>query len=180
MRLNKERNILCNILTAGYRVDQIWIKTENSGYITVETPNLANYYTSLSTFQIFPATSRSFKFHVKACSDAFVLLSAAINLDSHDVYDVCIGGGFNTFIFLRILRKGFNEVEDYEFDAPGILNCTQYKTFVLDWEKSGRITLTAETGIVMDWTDTSPIPIKGVGLMTGWESDGMWIVEHFL
>ncbi|VDH95324.1 Hypothetical predicted protein [Mytilus galloprovincialis] len=157
----------------------MWIKTENSGYITVETPNLANYYTSLSTFQIFPATSKSFKFHIKACSNAFVLLSAAINLDPPDVYEICIGGGDNTVIFLRILRKGLNTEEHYQFDAPDLLNCTQYKTFVLDWGKSGRITLTAETGIVMDWTDTSPIPIQGVGIMTAWGSDGMWIVEHF-
>ncbi|XP_063397619.1 uncharacterized protein LOC134681918 [Mytilus trossulus] len=95
------------------------------------------------------------------------------------MYEICMGGGDNTVIFLRILRKGFNKSEDYQFETPDILNCTQYKAFVLDWGVSGRITLTAETGIVMDWTDTSPIPIKGVGLMTGWDSDGMWIVEHF-
>ncbi|CAC5365723.1 unnamed protein product [Mytilus coruscus] len=166
-----------SIVLVGNLLDHIWIKTKNSGFIDARTQNVVSYYTSLSTFQIFPANKRLIKFHIKACTDAFVLLSSAINLHSSNVYEICIGGGSDTKITLRIRRFRF-KISEYRFDVPGLLSCSEHKTFIVKWEVSGRITLTAETGIVMDWTDTSPIPIQGVGIMTGWGSDGMWIMEH--
>ncbi|CAC5400199.1 unnamed protein product [Mytilus coruscus] len=167
-----------SVVLVGNLFDDIWIKTKNSGSIDAFIPNVVDYYTSLSTYQIFPANNRFIKFHIKACAHAFVLLSSANNLQSPDFYEICIGGGSNTKIFLRVRRNGSKVPVDYPFCVSGLLSCSEHKTFIVNWEVSGRITLTVETGIVLDWTDTSPIPIKGVGLMTGWGSDGLWIVEH--
>ncbi|VDI10201.1 Hypothetical predicted protein [Mytilus galloprovincialis] len=168
-----------NIVTAGNLLNDVWIMTKNSGRISAsKTPSNVDKYTSLSTYQIFPADKRFIKFKIKACTDAFVLLSAAKNLLSPNFYEICIGGRSNKVIFLRIRRNGSKVREEHYFDAPGLLNCSEHKTLTVEWEVSGRITLTAETGIFMNWTDTSPIHIQGVGLMTGWGSDGMWIVEH--
>ncbi|CAC5406465.1 unnamed protein product [Mytilus coruscus] len=162
----------------GNNLDNIWFKTKNSGSIDARTQNVVDSYTSLSTFQMFPANDMFIKFQIKACADAFVLLSAVNNLQSPNFYEICIGGGSNAIIILRIRRNGFKFPEYYQFYVSGLLSCSELKTFIVNWEVSGRITLTAETGIAMDWTDISPIPMKGVGLMTGWGSDGMWIVEH--
>ncbi|CAC5415729.1 unnamed protein product [Mytilus coruscus] len=159
----------------GNILDGIWIKTKNSGSIDSNTQNVIDSYTSLSTFQIFPANKRFIKFHIKACNNAFVLLSSAIDLQSPDFYEICIGGSSNTQIFLRRFSSTMSE---HQFDVPGLLSCSEHKTFIVKWEASGKITLTTETGIVMDWTDISPIPIQGTGIKTGWGSDGMWIVEH--
>ncbi|CAC5406464.1 unnamed protein product [Mytilus coruscus] len=162
----------------GNLFDDIWIKTKNSGSIDAFIPNVVDYYTSLSTYQIFPANNRFIKFHIKACTNVFVLLSASVDLRSPDFYEICICGDSNTNIFLRIRRFSF-KISEYQFDAPGLLSCSEHKTFIVNWEESGRITLTAETGIVMDWTDTSLILIQGVGFMTGWGSDGMCFFFSF-
>lgn len=53
---------------------------------------------------------------------------------------------------------------------------------VVRWTLDGKITLDKETSvgteIVMEWTDPNPIPINGVGIMTGWGSNGLWAIEH--
>ncbi|VDH96869.1 Hypothetical predicted protein [Mytilus galloprovincialis] len=163
----------------GNLLDEVWIKTKNSGRISAaKTPSNVDKYTSLSTYQIFPVDNRFIKFHIKACANAFILLSADNNLLSPDFYEICIGGHFNTKVYLRVRRNGSIDLERHQFDAPGLLSCWEHKTLIVKWEESGRITLTAETGVVMDWTDTSPIYIQAVGIMTGWGSEGMWIVEH--
>ncbi|CAC5400190.1 unnamed protein product [Mytilus coruscus] len=166
-----------SVVLVGNLFDDIWIKTKNSGPIDAYTPKSVDYYTSLSTYEIFPAKKRFIKFQIKACSNAFVLLSSAFNLQSPDFYEICIGGSSNTKIYLHI-RRFSSDISEYQFDVPGLLSCSEHKTFIVNWEVSGRITLTAETGIVLDWTDTSPIPIQGVGFMTGWGSDGKWILKH--
>ncbi|VDH96868.1 Hypothetical predicted protein [Mytilus galloprovincialis] len=173
--------IFVAILTSvglGNLLDYIWFETKNSGSIDAYTPNVVDSYTSLSNYQIYPANNRFIKFHVKACENAFVLLSSDINLHSSNFYEICIDGHSKTQIYLRVRRKTSNVPKNHSFDKPGLLNCSEHRTFIVKWEESGRITLTAGTEVVMDWTDTTPIPIQGIGLMTGWGSDGMWIVEH--
>ncbi|CAG2254836.1 unnamed protein product [Mytilus edulis] len=162
----------------GNLLDNIWIKTKNSGSTDSYVPNFVDSYTSLSNYQIFPADDRFIKFHIKACSDAFVLLSSDINLHSTEFYEICIGGHYNTKVFRRVKRKESQTPKNYAYLAPNLLSCSEHRTFIIEWDESGRITLTAGTSIVMDWTDPTPIPIQGVGLMTAWGSDGMWIVEH--
>ena len=168
-----------NIVTAGNLLDEVWIKTINSGRSSAaKNPSNVDKYTSLSSYQIFPAENKFIKFQIKACANAFVLLSAANNLKSSDFYEICIGGGSNTKVFIRVCRNGSIHRERHSFDARGLLSCSEHRTFIVEWEVSGRITLTAETGVVIYWTDTSPIHIEDVGVMTGYGSDGMWIIEH--
>ncbi|CAG2220425.1 unnamed protein product [Mytilus edulis] len=140
----------------------------------MRTPNYENYYTNLSTFQIL-LTNRFIKFHVKVCNDAFVLLSAANNLQS-DCYQICIGGHGNSKVFLRVRRNG--TITGFSLWESGLLSCLEFKVFEVNWEESGRITLMSGRGTVMNWTDPSPIQIKGLGIMTGWGSEGLWILEH--
>ncbi|VDI42006.1 Hypothetical predicted protein [Mytilus galloprovincialis] len=46
----------------------------------------------------------------------------------------------------------------------------------------GHMVLYKETdigpNIILNWTDPNPLPIQGVGIMTGWGADGIWIIEH--
>ncbi|CAC5411878.1 unnamed protein product [Mytilus coruscus] len=165
---------LLTITALGNLLDDVRIKTQNSGGVGLWTPNIEDYYTNLSTFQIFLA-DRYIKFYVKACDNAFVLLSAATNLQS-DSYAICIGGQGNSKIFLRVRRNG--AVTSISFPESGILSCSEFKVFEVNWEESGRITLMSDRGTVMNWTDTTPIQIQGLGIMTGWGSEGLWILKH--
>lgn len=159
----------------------MWIVTADSGEVDYRTPNVFNYYTSLSTFQIFPAQRRFLRFRIKTCDAALVLLSAAIDLQSPDFYEVCIGGAENTAVYLRKLGQNVtNYYEQYAFNGYGLLSCEDYRLFELNWGVSSTITLWSETkGIVMNWTDRNiPIDVQGVGLMGAWGSDGTWVVEN--
>ncbi|CAC5389158.1 unnamed protein product [Mytilus coruscus] len=153
----------------------------NSGDVdAIITQNVYDYYTSLSSYHIFPAQNRSIKFSVKACYAAFILLSAAVGLNSPDFYEICLGGGSEySYTFLR--RK-YNTGETLGPYTPGIINCAAHLTFILSWTVVGRITLTKETDngteVVIDWTDPTPLPIHGVGVMTAWGAEGIWILEH--
>ncbi|CAG2256389.1 unnamed protein product [Mytilus edulis] len=165
----------------GNILEEVWIVTADSGEVDYRTPNVFNYYTSLSTFQIFPAQRRFLRFRIKTCDAALVLLSAAIDLQSPDFYEVCIGGAENTAVYLRKLGQNVtNYYEQYAFNGYGLLSCEDYRLFELYWGVSSTITLWSETkGIVMSWTDRNiPIDVKGVGLMSAWGSDGTWVVEN--
>lgn len=161
----------------------MWIVTADSGEVDYRTPNVFNYYTSLSTFQIFPAQRRSLRFRIKTCDAALVLLSVAIDLQSPDFYEVCIGGAENTAVYLRKLGQNvtnYYEQLQYAFNGYDLLSCEDYRLFELNWGVSSTITLWSETkGIVMNWTDRNiPIDVQGVGLMGAWGSDGTWVVEN--
>lgn len=163
-------------------MEEVRIVTANSGNVDYRTPSITNYYTSLSTFQIFPAYTRSLKFRIKTCSAAFILLSAATNLQSSQFYEICIGAGGHTTIFYRKViddilvnnQLGFGGYND-------LLSCEEYKDYELNWGLSDGTAYirTEKDGMIVSWTDTAPIDIQGVGIMTGWGAGGTWIVEHF-
>ncbi|CAG2196778.1 unnamed protein product [Mytilus edulis] len=120
-----------------------------------------------------------FRFGVEACHDAFILLSSVVNLQSQDFYEICIGGSDNT---ATSFRRKYNTGNTHFIFTPEILNCTEKRTIILKWKFNGEITLLKETNIgtevVMTWIDPSPIYIHGVGIMTGWGADGLWIIEY--
>ncbi|VDI41605.1 Hypothetical predicted protein [Mytilus galloprovincialis] len=152
----------------GQTLEEIWIKTTNSGDVNAfRTHNVYDYYTSLSSYHLFPAQNRSIKFSVKACYAAFILLSAAVDLNSPDFYELSLGVGLdNAYTYLR--RK-YNTHECQRPYTPGIMNCAKHVTFILIWTVTGRITLTKDTDygteVVIDWTDATPFPIQGVGIL---------------
>ncbi|CAC5396729.1 unnamed protein product [Mytilus coruscus] len=159
----------------GNLLDQMWIKTENSGFVNASTPNLD--YTSLSLFQLYPVNDQYLKFTVKACSYAFIILASDIYLFSFYDYRIVIGAGNNSKINFR--RNYDLIIISFDISTPGILNCTKHKSFELNWTVSGRITLMSGSKMVMNWTDPLPISIKGVGITTGLGSVGLWKVEHY-
>ncbi|CAG2229230.1 unnamed protein product [Mytilus edulis] len=168
------------IVGYGNILEEVRIVTANSGNVDYRTPNITNYYTSLSTFQIFPAYTRSLKFRIKTCSAAFILLSPATNLQSSQFYEICIGAGIgHTTIYYR---KVIDNIKN-QLVAGGytdLLSCEEYKDYELNWGLSyGTINIRSENnGVIVYWHDTAPIDIQGVGIMTGWGDGGTWIVEH--
>ncbi|CAC5376566.1 unnamed protein product [Mytilus coruscus] len=169
--------IFCAVFTTfglGNLLDQVWIKTENSGFVNASTPNLD--YTSLSLFQLYPANEQYMKFTVKACSNAFIILYNDISLFPFYNYRIIIGAGNNSIINIR--QNYDLTISSFDISTPGILNCTEHRSFELNWTVSGRITLTSGSKMLMNWTDPLPISIKDVGITTGLGSVGLWIVEH--
>ena len=161
-------------------MEEIWIKTKNAGDVdALITQNVYDYYTSLSNYHLFPAQNRSIHLSVKACYAVFILLSAAVDLNSPDFYEVCLGCGPG-YAFTYFRRKYRTEI--LGLYTPEIINCAEYVTFTLNWTEFGRITLTKDTDngteVVIDWTDPTPLPIQGVGIMTAWGNDGIWILKH--
>ncbi|CAG2186489.1 unnamed protein product [Mytilus edulis] len=57
--------------------------------------------------------------------------------------------------------------------TPEILNCTEKRTIITLLKE-----INGGTEVVMTWTDPNPIPINGVGIMTGWGADGLWTIEY--
>ncbi|CAG2229229.1 unnamed protein product [Mytilus edulis] len=161
-------------------MDEIWIKTLSSGNVDAsDTPDVFNYYNSLSNYHLYPSQTKYFRFSIKACRDAFILLSAAIDLQSQDFYEICLGGYGNSEVYLR--RK-YNDADTLVISTPDILNCTGTITMEVRWTLDGSIFLYMETAAgpetILNWRDPIPLPIQGVGIMTGWGADGIWIIEH--
>ncbi|XP_071160927.1 uncharacterized protein [Mytilus edulis] len=160
-------------------MDEIRIETLDSGETdSFEKPNVFDDYTSLSNYRVFPSEKQFFRFEIEACHDAFILLSASIDLKSQDFYEICIGGSSNQITFLR--RK-YNDFNQLKISTPNILGCTEKSTFEIRWTLDGTIYLVKESAVgtetIIDWTDSIPLLIQGVGIMTGWGSDGIWIIE---
>ncbi|CAG2187878.1 unnamed protein product [Mytilus edulis] len=143
------------------------------------TPDIYNYYTSVSNYHIYPAQTQSMKFSVKTCHHANLLLSAAVDLQSSDLYEISIGDLANNRTKLH--RKDKNG-SMFTIHTPRIVSCTAQITFVISWKSNGNILLIKETQngteIIFDWTDPSPLVIKGVGIATAWGSEGLWIIQH--
>ncbi|CAC5389161.1 unnamed protein product [Mytilus coruscus] len=168
-------------LAAGQLLEEIWIKTKNSGKVdAMRRQNVYDYYTSLSSYHLFPAQNRSIKFSVKACNAAFILLSAAVDLNSPDFYEICLGCGYRSY--QTFLRRKYNTGQTLAPYTPEIINCAAHVTFTLSWTVVGRIILTKDTDkgteVVIDWSDPTPLPIMGIGIMTAWGAEGIWILEH--
>ncbi|CAC5406506.1 unnamed protein product [Mytilus coruscus] len=119
------------------------------------------------------------KFKVKACDNAFLLLSAAVDLQSQDFYEISLGVAKNNKTKLH--RKNNNNPELTRI-TPDFMNCTEFRAFQISWTMNGNIILAKDTNngseIIFDWIDPSPLVINGVGIATGWGSDGLWVVEH--
>ncbi|XP_063419140.1 uncharacterized protein LOC134701956 [Mytilus trossulus] len=118
------------------------------------------------------------KFSVKTCHHANLILSAAVDLQSSDLYEISIGDAGNN---RTKLHKKDTSISIF-IHTPGIVSCTEQITFVISWKLNGNILLIKETQngteIIFDWTDPSPFVIKGVGIATAWGSDGLWVIEH--
>ncbi|CAG2227862.1 unnamed protein product [Mytilus edulis] len=169
--------ILCQIMFL--IVDEIQIRTLNTGNTDSYTnPNIFEDYISLSDYHMFPSEKQSVRFTIEACHDAFILLSAAFDLKSHDFYEICLGGSGNQDTYLR--RK-YNDANPFKISTPDILGCTEKSTFEIRWTIEGTIHIAKESAVgtetIIDVKDSTPLLIRGVGIRTAWGSDGLWIFE---
>ncbi|CAC5408330.1 unnamed protein product [Mytilus coruscus] len=172
--------LLTVYVQCGNGVDEIWIKTLSSGNVhALNTQHVFNYYNSLSNYHLFPSQNKNFRFSIKACRDAFILLSSAKDLQSQDFYEICMGGSGNSEVYLR--RK-YNTGNTLLLSTPDILSCTEKRTMEVRWTLDGNMFLykvtAAGTETILNWTDPNPLPIHGLGIMTGWGANGIWIIEH--
>jgi hypothetical protein len=93
--------------------------TDDSGQVNSRaTQNIEQYYTQLYNYGVIPTEERSLKFHIKACKQAYILLSATRDLVCPDYYELVIGGYINSRVIIR--RK---------YGMHGYL-ATIYKTYV--------------------------------------------------
>ncbi|VDI55370.1 Hypothetical predicted protein, partial [Mytilus galloprovincialis] len=127
---------------------------------------------------MFPSEKQSVSFTIEACHDVFILLSAAFDLESHDFYEICLGGSDNQKTYLP--RK-YNDANPFKISTPDILGCTEKSTFEIRWTMEGTINFVKESAvgmeIIIDVKDSIQLLIQGVEIMTAWASDGLWIFE---
>ncbi|CAC5399285.1 unnamed protein product [Mytilus coruscus] len=151
----------------------VTIHTDNVGKKASRNYPSNKIYTQLTPYGILPVNDVSLEFQVKACNDAFVLLSSASDLNSTVLYEIVIGSRSNTAIFLRRKYGGITAL------MTGIkaivLFCDEYTNLFVNWSNSGRITVGNDSHTFIDWTDPYPLMIEGYGIMTGWGSNGSWI-----
>lgn len=158
-------------------LNQIWINTLDTGITELYSApaNISKIHTKLSDYQLNPAPSRFLRFQVKACNDAFILLSAAYALNSTFFYEIVIGGTYNT---KTIFRVGFLTM--IELNKNGSLSCNDFNNFMISWSYKNLVlekTLPVYE-VMFNWTDPSPILVNGIGIRTGYGSNGTWIIEH--
>ncbi|VDI31255.1 Hypothetical predicted protein [Mytilus galloprovincialis] len=90
-----------------------------------------------------------------------------------------MGGVGNSDVFLR--RK-YNTGNTLHLSTPDLLSCTESRKMEIRWTLHGHMVLDMETdaglATILNWIDPNPLPIQGVGIMTGWGADGIWIIEY--
>ncbi|CAC5369070.1 unnamed protein product [Mytilus coruscus] len=163
--------IVCNLL------NEIWITTPDDGYNDAWTPDVFHYYTNVADYGLSIAQTKEMRFRVISscqaiCTHAFVLLSAARDLISQDYYELYLGCD-NSPVQLR--RKYKTQILEQIYNYND--NCTEYRRMVLTWTVKGHILLeTSDGNTVIEWTDSSPIPVTGVGIKTGFGNSGLWAI----
>ncbi|CAG2190428.1 unnamed protein product [Mytilus edulis] len=137
-KMNLTAHMLCY-------VSEIRIRTLNTGNTDYQTnPNVFEDYTSLADYHIFPSEKQFVRFTIEACHDAFILLSAALDLESHDFYEICLGGSDNQDTYLR---RRYNDASSFEISTPDILGCTEKRTFEIRWTIEGTIHIVKESAV---------------------------------
>ena len=118
--------------------------------------------------------SDSIVFHVKACSDAYILLSEMFD-DTSNVYEIGIGTDKNIHSEIRQKVDGIPYTSAW---TPDILSCDEYRSFWIMWiEKMG---LDVGRGSVigagrfMIFRDLKGKNITAVSFSTGYGSTGSW------
>ncbi|CAG2246369.1 unnamed protein product [Mytilus edulis] len=160
----------------GNVLNEIWIKTEDAGNFDAwNTPNIYDYCTKLSDYELFYSEFQEFRFSIKACSNVFIHLSSSANFKSPNFYEIAIGSnnGKNSN-----LRRKFGTGDSYAKLTLGITSCIDFKEFTLTWSGDGHIQMKdSSDNSVIDWTDISPFNITGLGIRTGWGITGTWKIE---
>ena len=107
----------------------------------------------------------SFSFEVMACSDATVGLFDYVEIEqgSYPSYEIVIGGEDNTKTYIRRGDQSSLPDEQVE-DTPGILSCTDYVAFYIEWGPGGFIINEVNGPFFFSWWDRDPLPILHISL----------------
>eukprot|EP00058_Branchiostoma_floridae_P013527 XP_002599015.1 hypothetical protein BRAFLDRAFT_79947 [Branchiostoma floridae] len=122
-------------------------------------------------------TGDRFEFEVQAGSDVHVALSSQ-RQDLDDMYEIVIGGWFNTVSVIRRRKLGYRFARA---STPGITSQAEYRKFWITWSSGGTIAAGwgSETRPFMQWTDPNPLPVNYAGYSTGWgRGTGRWKFCH--
>ncbi|CAC5423976.1 unnamed protein product [Mytilus coruscus] len=160
-------------------LSEIWIHTPNTGNGLYYVPNASELSHPLNQYGFDTSYKHSITFDLKVCSDAFVYLSASQVMDSNTaVYEICIEGGGGTKVLLRRKDYIFESIASNVLGA-GRTYCGSFQPFWISWQ-NGNIKigkgLSVDSEVVIDWNDTNPFNIHGVGVRTGQGQSGQWII----
>jgi hypothetical protein len=154
----------------------ITIYTDDSGKVnSLKTQNIEQYYTQLYNYGVIPTEERSLKFHIKACKQGYILLSATRDLVSFDYYELVIRGYNNSRVVIRRKYGNHKYLAQVYIDAP--LSCNEFRPFVVNWSTSGNIQIATDSYLYVNVTDPDPLPVNGLGIMTTYGATGLWMFD---
>ena len=136
--------------------------------IELNTPDRLEY-----TF--FPNDCGYVRFKVRAPNDAHIALTTTAA--EHDpMYEIFIGGWGNQ---RSVIRKNRTKPDRAEVPTPNILNAGEFRSFWVRWDNS-TISCGCENNAqpFISWSDPERIPIRYVGVCTGWGASGSWIINQ--
>jgi hypothetical protein len=154
----------------------ITIYTDDSGQVNSrKTQHVDKYCTQLYNYGVIPTEERSLKFQIKACKQAYILLSATRDLVSPDYYELVIGGYANRRIIIRRIYGKHRYLTQVDIDAP--LSCNEFRPFVVNWSTSGNIQIATDSYLYVNVTDPDPLPVNGLGIITAYGGTGLWMFD---
>lgn len=142
------------------------------------------YSTDINKYNLDLSGITSIMYEVKACKDAFVLLSNSdVKNSTNPLYEIQFGNFLNSRsrILYRIndsLDAGSRYMQ-YK-NTPNILNCNMYLPFWISWA-GGKITY--GTGLVVaentldSWISTNQFAVRGIEVYTSFSETGDWNIH---
>ncbi|XP_033624111.1 C3 and PZP-like alpha-2-macroglobulin domain-containing protein 8 isoform X2 [Asterias rubens] len=112
-----------------------------------------------------------FTFMCKAKNDAHIALAAT--QDSHQLYEIVLGGWDNTRSWIARTKMGDALVTDL---TTGIVSWDEFRAFWISWTggniQVGHGEVPSNESVIMSWHDANPMPIQYIGFTTGLGSLG--------
>jgi len=126
-------------------------------------------------YTFFPNDTGYLRFKVRASNDAHIALTTSA-AECDPMYEIFIGGWSNQ---QSIIRKNRTKPDRAEVPTPNILNGGEFRTFWIRWDNK-TISCGCENNPqpFMTWTDIEHVPIRYVGVCTGWGASGSWIIHQ--
>ena len=167
-------------------VDFSLTTTDNGRKVdSCSTLDILDYSEHLDKYGIEGSKITSLKFKVKASRDANVYLSSSPSMDSAmPFYDVNFGAHANTKTLLirrkdNLLTTPFKKSWDTVIDRH-CLNSSEFRDFWVSWDrgivKHGRGTV-IDDDLIGKWIDPNPFPVKSIGVLNSYDSEGDWIIH---
>ncbi|KAF2904886.1 hypothetical protein ILUMI_01288 [Ignelater luminosus] len=126
-------------------------------------------------YTFYPNNTGYMRFKVRAANDAHVALASAA-AECDPMYEIFIGGWGNS---KSVIRKNRTKPDKAEVPTPNILNAGEFRSFWIRWDNN-TISAGCENNPqpFMSWSDTEHVPIRYVGVCTGWGATGSWLISQ--